>query len=161
MKILAICGSPHKGNSYSVLNSIKENYPAIDFKILMLNEVNLEMCKGDYGCILNGEQYCPLKDDRDMIIQEMSEKRKSDNQKKADKAFDTLISGINKGERAKPSVGLVVVFNLFKSVSEEFKEVWKADYEFYKDKTDYYYETKIPFYKKMMANRYVSKVMKD
>ena len=71
MKILAICGSPHKGNTYSVLNTIKEDYPAIDFKLLMLNELNLEQCRGCYVCVLRGAENCPLKDDRDMIIQEM------------------------------------------------------------------------------------------
>ncbi|MFC1977268.1 flavodoxin family protein, partial [Chloroflexota bacterium] len=73
MKILAICGSPKKGNCYSVLNSIQENFPAIDYKLLMLNEVNLEQCKGCYVCVLRGEEFCPLKDDRDMIIQEISD----------------------------------------------------------------------------------------
>jgi len=71
MKILAICGSHHKGNCYSILNTIKENYPTIDYKLMMLNEVNLEQCRGCYVCIAKGEQYCPLKDDRDMIIKEM------------------------------------------------------------------------------------------
>jgi len=71
MKILAICGSPHKGNSYSVLNSIKDNYPSIDFKIMLLNEMNLEQCRGCYSCCLRGEDKCPLKDDRDKIIEEM------------------------------------------------------------------------------------------
>ena len=41
MKILAICGSPKKGNTYSALNFIKEKYPDIDFKIMMLKDVNL------------------------------------------------------------------------------------------------------------------------
>ena len=71
MKVLAICGSPKKGNTYSVLNSIKENYPAIDFKILMLKDVNLEQCLGCYSCVRLGEENCPLKDDRDMIINEI------------------------------------------------------------------------------------------
>ena len=59
MKILAICGSPRKGDSFSVLNTIKENYPDIDFYLLMLNELDLKMCKGCYGCVLNGEKHCP------------------------------------------------------------------------------------------------------
>jgi multimeric flavodoxin WrbA len=71
MKILAIGGSPHKGNTYSVLNSIKENYPELDYKLLMLNEVNLEQCRGCYTCVLRGEEHCPLKDERDMIIKEI------------------------------------------------------------------------------------------
>ncbi|MGY5873794.1 MAG: NAD(P)H-dependent oxidoreductase [Candidatus Thorarchaeota archaeon] len=71
MKILAICGSHRKGNSYSVLSKISEYYPEIDYELLMLKDANLEDCRGCYTCIRRGEQYCPLKDDRDMIIQKM------------------------------------------------------------------------------------------
>ena len=73
MKILAICGSPRKGNTFSVLNSIKENYPDIDFRILQLAKMNFEYCKGCYSCVKIGEDKCPIKDDRDMIIKEMQE----------------------------------------------------------------------------------------
>jgi len=240
MRILAICGSPRKGNSYSVLNSIKENYPD-----MMLNEVNLKMCKGCYTCVLLGEEKCPLKDDRDMIVQEMldadgivsasptyaaqvpwilknfidrigynahrprffdkffmsiatgagygidepnkymskmftgfgfnvvpslelqvlpkkimSEKRKVDNQKKTIKAFDAFIDRIKKNERDKPSKDLVIVFNIFKTVSELCKDVYKADYEYYKDKTDYYYDTKISFYHKLVAKSVEKQIKK-
>lgn len=72
MKILAICGSPKRGNCYSVLNWIKENFPDIDYKLLMLGELNLEQCKGCYVCINRGEEFCSLKDDRDMIIEEIA-----------------------------------------------------------------------------------------
>ena len=72
MKILAICGSPHRGNTYSVLKTIQEDYPDIDYKLLMLNEVNLKQCLGCYACVLKGAEFCPLKDDRDMIIEEIS-----------------------------------------------------------------------------------------
>lgn len=71
MKILAICGSPKKGDAYSVLKTIKEINPDIDFKILMLKDQNLNDCRGCYACIAMGEKFCPLKDDRDKIIQEM------------------------------------------------------------------------------------------
>lgn len=73
MKIIAICGSPRKGNTYSVLNAIKENFPDIDVKILMLKDLNFKMCKGCYSCVLRGEEKCPLKDDRDMLIKEFTE----------------------------------------------------------------------------------------
>ena len=40
-----------------------------------------------------------------------------------------------------------------------------ADYEFYKEKKDYYYETKFPFFKnklgKWVAGREIMKMMKD
>ncbi len=71
MKILAICGSQHRGNTYEILSKIPEDYPDIDYKLLMLGELNLEKCIGCYGCVLYGEEHCPLKDDRDMIIQEI------------------------------------------------------------------------------------------
>ncbi len=245
MKIAAICGSPHKGNSYSVLHLIKENYPHIEVKILMLSKVDIKMCKGCYGCVLKGEKFCPLKDDRDMIVKEMldadgvifasptyaaqvpgilknfidrisylahrpvsfdkfamsiatgagygidetnkymskmfsgfgfnvvpsvelqilpkkmmSEKRKKENQNNIFKAFDKFIAAVNKKERDTPSVGLVIVFSIFKSVSMAFKDVYRADYEYYKDKTDFYYDTKIPFYKKWLAKKVVDKTMK-
>ena len=35
MKILAICGSPRKGNTFSALKTIKEGFPDIDIEILM------------------------------------------------------------------------------------------------------------------------------
>jgi multimeric flavodoxin WrbA len=71
MKILAICGSPHKGNSYSILQTIKEEYPSLVVKIIMLKDMNLELCRGCYSCCLRGEDKCPLKDDRDAILEEM------------------------------------------------------------------------------------------
>lgn len=71
MKILAICGSPRKGNTHSVLNSIKENYPDIEFNVLQLSELNFEFCTGCYACVKRGQEKCPIKDDRDMIINEM------------------------------------------------------------------------------------------
>ena len=73
MKILAICGSPKKGNTYSALNDIKESYPDVDFKILMLKDVNLKSCLGCYVCVKLGEDKCPLKDDRENIVKEMLE----------------------------------------------------------------------------------------
>lgn len=71
MKILAICGSPRKGNTYSILRSIQENYPELDVKLLKLSEMNFEFCKGCYVCVKKGEEKCPVKDDRDLIIREM------------------------------------------------------------------------------------------
>ena len=73
LKILAICGSPRKGNTYKTLKSIEENFPDIDFNIMMLKEQDLKQCLGCYAYIRLGEEKCPLKDDRNMIIQEMTD----------------------------------------------------------------------------------------
>ena len=37
------------------------------------------------------------------------------------------------------------------------KERLKPSYEYYKDKGDYYYETNIPFYKKIIAKKLTDK----
>lgn len=237
MKILAICGSPHKGNCYSVLNTIKENYPTIDYKLLMLHEANLEQCRGCYVCVLKGEKNCPLKDDRDMIIKEIldadgivfaspvnvnhistlmkkfidrlgyeahrprfydkyamvmaicggfgakeankymngiftsfgfsvvsslelqistkSDEEKIYNHEKTVKAFNTFITRIKKGQRNAPTLRQIIMFNLFKSISELAKERFEADYQYYKDKTNFFYDRKLNFFKKMLAKRIV------
>lgn len=242
MKILAICGSPRKGNCYSVLNSIKENYPDIDFKLLMLNELNLKQCRGCYVCFLKGEENCPLKDDRDMIIQEISaadgiilaspvhvnhisalmkyfigrlgflghrprffnkyvmvmaigsgfgadkanehmngifsvfgfnvvsslelyiatksEQENAYNQEKTIEAFEKFISTIKSGQKPSPTMTQLIYFNIFKAISEWNKKAGKADYEYYKDKTDFFYEAKINPFKKMIAKRIAGKEIK-
>ncbi len=73
LKIVAICGSPKKGNTYNILRLLKKSKPEIDFKILMLSELNLKDCFGCYTCINTGEENCPLKDDRNMIIEAMKD----------------------------------------------------------------------------------------
>ena len=54
----------------------------------------------------------------------------------------------------------LVMFNLFKAISELNKEYFEADYQYYKDKTDFYYDTKLNFFKKMLAKRIVKKEIK-
>ncbi len=233
MKILAICGSPRKGGTFRVLNSIKEEFPNIDYEILMLKDMNLKDCHGCYSCINLGPDKCPLRDDRDLIIKKMEEadgvvfatstntrnitvlmKRFMDklgyiahrpyffdkyalfvstckgfgadlaneymssnieqygfnvvsslelyistksevetqyNKEQTVEAFKKLISAIQKGERFKPKFGYLVYFHIMKAISELNKKEGIADYEYYKDKTDYYYDVKIPFYKKWFA----------
>jgi len=77
------------------------------------------------------------------------------------KAVDALIDRIRKGIKNPPSLGLLVPFTLFKTVSNLDKEKMSADYEYYKNKNDYYYDTKIPFFKKMIAKNVVKKILSD
>ena len=233
MKILAICGSPCKGGTFKVLNSIKEKYSDIDYEILMLKDMNLKDCYGCYSCINRGPNTCPLKDDRDLILKKMedadgvifaspthtrhisalmkkfmdklgyiahrpyffdkyamfvstckgfgadlaneymssnlgqygfnivssleqyvstkSEGETKYNQNQIIQEFKKLILAIQKGERLKPEFGYLVQFHIMKAISELNKKEGIADYEYYKDKTGYYYNVKIPFYKKRFA----------
>ena len=84
----------------------------------------------------------------------------SDVHEKTIKAFDTLIARIKKGQRNSPTMTQLVIFNLYKSISELNKEYFEADYQYYKDKTDFYYDRKLIFFKKMLAKRIVRKEIK-
>jgi multimeric flavodoxin WrbA len=243
LKLLAICGSPRKGNSYKVLNEIPEQFPHIEFEALQLKDLNFELCKGCYGCVTRGEEKCPIKDDRDKIAGKMMEadgtifispvyslmvsatmknffdrfgylahrprffdkyalsvvtcsgygaedalnymdkmlsvygfnlapslelqfrpgkmpeENKRKNTEKINAAVEVLISRIKAGKKDKPSISLMVPFNIFKYVSLLDKETMPADYDYYKDKGDYYYDAKIPFYKKFIAKRVTDKIV--
>jgi len=243
MKIVAICGSPRKGNTYKALNLIHESFPDIDFKILILKDLNFEFCRGCYACVLRGEDKCPIKDDRDMLIKEMydadgvifaspthshmisaimknffdrvgfyahrpcffdtyamsmstgsgygaefgiqymdkmagvfgfnvvpslnlnvrpgkvKEEDKKFNKEKANKAFEVLLAGIKKGERTKSTLNFMVPFQIFKLVSQLDPRLFKADYEYYKDKKDYYFDTKINPIKTFLAKRIAKKTI--
>jgi multimeric flavodoxin WrbA len=89
------------------------------------------------------------------------EKKKIENYSKIIEAFNKLIVRIEKGERDKPSLGMLIPFKVFNYVSEIGKDVMKADYEYYKDKTDFYYDTKIPFFKKMISKKVVKKIISE
>jgi multimeric flavodoxin WrbA len=75
LKVLAIIGSPKKGNSFRITQQVEnclKSYSSCDnrekvdleFDYLFLKESNLEMCEGCFACILYGEDKCPLKDSR-------------------------------------------------------------------------------------------------
>jgi hypothetical protein len=65
-----------------------------------------------------------------------------------------------KSERYKPKFGDLVYFNIFKTISELNKKEGVADYEYYKDKTDYYYDINLPFFKKRFAEWIAGKEIK-
>ena len=243
MKILAICGSPRKGNSYRALESIRESFPDIEYNVLMLGELNFELCRGCYGCVIRGEDKCPIKDERDMILREiqdadglilsspvyshmvsthmknffdrfgylahrpqffnkfamsmatcsgygaeeaikymdkmlsvfgfslapslelqfrpgkMPEENKIKNREKTVQAVKILTEKIEKGEKDKPSLNMMVPFNIFKYVSMLDKDFMKADYAYYKDKGDYYYDAKISPFKKFIAGKVTKKII--
>ena len=245
MKILAICGSPKNGNTYSVLNDIKEHHPDIDFKILMLKDVNLKACLGCYVCVKLGEENCPLKDDREKIIKEMldadgvlfaspvytmhitalmknffervgyidhrpcfygkhamlmavcagfgaketneymegmcsifgfniassvelkiasnSENEKAYTQNQTTEAFDRFIEKIKETKDQPPSITMtqLIYYNVFRTLSQMQKDMYKADYNFYKDKTDVPGNAKVNVFKKIFANYMVGRITKN
>ena len=74
MKILAILGSPRKGNTYNITRKIEEQMKQlgdIEFNYLFLKDIDLKQCRGCFICVLKGEEHCPLKDTRDNILKQM------------------------------------------------------------------------------------------
>ena len=243
MKLLAICGSPRKGNSYKALKEIRGAFPHADYKILHLNDLNFNFCKGCYSCVVKGEERCPLKDDRDLVLEKMMEadglifsspvhshmvsalmksffdrfaylahrpqffekyaismvtcsgygaeealkymdkmlsifgfnlapslelhfrpgkmpeENKRKNTEKIKAAVNILVSRIEKGEKDKPSLSMMIPFNIFKYVSRLDSQTMTADFEYYKNKEEYYYDAKIPSYKKFIAKKVSNKIV--
>jgi multimeric flavodoxin WrbA len=74
MKILAILGSPHKGNSLHATQRIQEKltqFGDVEFEYVHLKDVELKPCKGCFVCFMKGEERCPVKDDKEMIAQKI------------------------------------------------------------------------------------------
>ncbi len=70
MKVLAIVGSPRKGNSYRLTQMIEkrlEDHDDIDFEYLFLKDYDLGNCTGCHACVKYGKDKCPLNDDREII----------------------------------------------------------------------------------------------
>ena len=243
MRILAIGASPKKGNCYSVLSSIGEDYPDIDYKLLMLKDLNLQPCRGCYVCVLRGAEKCPQIDDRDMIVEEIlaadgvifaspvyvnhatalmktlmerlgyeahrprfdgkyamviavcsmfgasetnefmsgiftsfgfnvvsslelqmatkSEKEQALNRRKTVEALDTFFTSIKEGRGYAPPLDQMVRFNIFKQVSALQPDHFRADYQYYKDKTEYPYGGRMAILKKALAKRVATKMVTE
>ena len=76
MKIVAIMGSPHKGNSLEITQRIEQQltqYGDVEFDYVHLKDAELKPCKGCFVCFMRGEERCPVKDDKEMIAQKIEE----------------------------------------------------------------------------------------
>ena len=76
MKILAIIGSPRKGNTIrnvQKIETILNRNDDVVFEYIELNNVDLKQCIGCFMCIKKGHECCPLKDDKQIIFEKMLE----------------------------------------------------------------------------------------
>jgi len=76
MKVLAILGSPHKGNTLELTQRIEEKLLAngdIEFDYVHLKDADIKPCRGCFMCFIKGEEVCTLKDDIPEIRQKMRE----------------------------------------------------------------------------------------
>ncbi len=73
-KITVFIGSARKKATYQAIQEFEKNmkqYGNVSFEYVFLSEYNLKFCQGCKLCFNKGEEYCPLKDDRDVLIEKI------------------------------------------------------------------------------------------
>ncbi|MBI9108277.1 MAG: flavodoxin family protein [Spirochaetales bacterium] len=96
MKVTAFIGSARKKHCWQAAEKFLQNLKTmgdVEYEIIRLSDYNLQICRGCKLCIEKGEQHCPLKDDRDILIEKM---RRSDGVVFAVPNYTFQISGLMK-----------------------------------------------------------------
>ncbi len=71
-KVTAFIGSQRKQGTYEAVRAFERDLCArgdIDFEIVFLRDYRLEFCRGCKLCFEKGERCCPLRDDRDRLLE--------------------------------------------------------------------------------------------
>lgn len=71
MKVIAFVGSARKRHTYNATVRFLDNLRAmggVETEIVLLSDYRLEICRGCKLCTDKGEELCPLKDDRDVLL---------------------------------------------------------------------------------------------
>jgi multimeric flavodoxin WrbA len=74
-KVTAFVGSARKKNTYKAVVQFINNLQAlgeVEAEIVVLSKYNLGICRGCQLCVNRGEEFCPLKDDRDMLFDKIT-----------------------------------------------------------------------------------------
>lgn len=74
MKVTAFVGSARKKHTFNAAKQFLNNLQSlgdIEYEIVRLCDYNLKICGGCKSCTDKGEELCPLKDDRDILIEKM------------------------------------------------------------------------------------------
>ena len=75
MKVTAFVGSARKKHTYHATEQFMHNLQSlgdIEYEIIELSDYHIGVCKGCILCLNKGEEFCPFKDDRDMLIEKMN-----------------------------------------------------------------------------------------
>lgn len=74
-KVTIFIGTPRKGSTYNASQELIKNieaYNEIDVEYVFINDYNLKYCRGCKLCFNKGEEYCSLKDDRDILLEKIN-----------------------------------------------------------------------------------------
>ena len=74
MKVTAFVGSARRKHTY--LNTERflqhlQKLGDVEYEIVVLSDYNLKICRGCKLCLDKGEERCPLRDDRDLLLQKI------------------------------------------------------------------------------------------
>lgn len=75
-KVTVFIGSARKQATYEAVREFEKNlksYTEIDFEYVFLKDYRLEFCKGCKLCFDKGEELCPIRDDRDVLIDKINQ----------------------------------------------------------------------------------------
>jgi multimeric flavodoxin WrbA len=73
-RVTVFVGSAHKKNTHDAVVQYLEYLKAlgdVESEIVTLSDYKLGVCRGCRLCTLKGEEFCPLKDDRDMLMEKI------------------------------------------------------------------------------------------
>jgi multimeric flavodoxin WrbA len=96
MKVTAFIGSARKKHTYNASEKLCRNLQSlgdVEYELVQLSDYNLKTCKGCKLCTDKGEELCPLKDDRDKLIEKI---RNSDGIIFASPNYSFNLSGLMK-----------------------------------------------------------------
>jgi multimeric flavodoxin WrbA len=73
-RVTAFVGSARKKNTYQAVEQFLTNLQTlgdIEYEIVVMSDYKLGFCRGCMQCFDRGEEFCPLKDDRDVLMEKM------------------------------------------------------------------------------------------
>ena len=74
-KITAFIGTASKKHTLSAVNQFLNHLKSLgdmETEIVVLSDYNIGICRGCKVCFEKGEEFCPMKDDPDMLIEKMT-----------------------------------------------------------------------------------------
>ena len=95
-KVTAFLGSARKKNTFNSVKkmlNILESFGGVETEIIFLCDYQIENCRGCKLCLDKGEELCPLKDDRDKLLEKLAS---SDGVILASPNYSFQVSGIMK-----------------------------------------------------------------
>ncbi len=73
-RVTAFVGSARKKHTYNAVCQFLKNLESlggVEYEIVVLSDHQLGTCRGCQLCFEKGEEFCPLKDDRDVLIEKI------------------------------------------------------------------------------------------